>query len=828
VRHLEPAVSRNRMARFEGATVTGDQASIERTPHRVVDYTGRAIGPLRLARAMLVNVVGGCCILAALAVLWPNAAATAVFLQESLGATKTQNTLNLALVSLASIAGLPGAWLFSRFQRRKPLWVPLTAVSRAFMLGAVGVALLSGDSHYHGLLIAGLIFCLVMVNGGTTFTSPGWWSWMGDLIPETILGRFFGQRYRWMLLVQSLVAVTAGWLLDRAGNSRFMFAGIFLVAALAAVIDPLLFTLVPEPARPKPGLASFGSVAREYLAVIRDKAFQPLLISSGAYAFFFNLPLLLIVLFLRGESRDGVWIGGHAPMWVLSLVLVVFALGTALAASQWGRLADRIGHRIVWILGSVGYVTYASFFFINQHNYAWIALLSQALFGILFAGQPVAVQNLALSMAPAKKREYYISVFQMGVAVSAGAGALFGGWLADRYPVFPSIILPSGQPACYIHLVLLIAFAGMLASLPVMIRVPDPKGSEVWPWFGRLLSGDLLRVAWNISVLGTPSSTSRRARALRRISQRDGNVMLPEISSALGDPGPELRREALFALGRLGTPEALDLLRWYLYEPDAVMRAQSVEAIGQARVPDLVNLLKQRLRDPDSRVRRAAAGALGASGDQSAAEELRALLAGEIDGDVIISVAMSLSQLRIFEAVHEMIGLALNSGNTTVRSQMVVALADLLGGTSDFQKLWRRDRHWRGSGFAILARKLRKQARVLVRWVGPGKLRAHADRKRLVAAVDAEVEAFLEQVQSESWRGALKALRVIAMQFLVLRYRYHGDEEHALEFLSAVAPDRAQRYWLIGCLQDACESGSSPEAPWDGLTLLGAHVLVHG
>ncbi len=795
---------------------------------RTVDYTGRPIGPLRLARAMFVNVIGGCCILIALAVLWPTASPTIIFLEENLGATKTQNSLNLALVLTAAVAGLPGAWLFSRFQRRKPLWLPLTAISRAFMFGAVAVALLSERAEYRGPLIAAFIFCLVVVNGGTMFTSPGWWSWMGDLIPESILGTFFGRRYRWILLAQSLAAMTAGVLLDLADNSRYMFAAIFLVAAVAAVVDPLLFCMVPEPQRARPKTAGFGVVAREYIEVVRDKAFLPLLVAAGAYSFFFNLPLLLLMLFVRGKDVDGIRIGGQASMTVLSLLTVLFAVGTALAANQWGRLADRIGHRIVWILGSLGYLTNATFFFINEYNYAWLAILNQTIFGILFAGQPVAVQNLALSMAPVRKREYYISVFQTVVAVAAAGGALLGGWLADRYPVFRSITLPSGQPACYIHLVLCIAFVGMLASMLVMIRVPDPKGSEVWPWFGRFLSGDLLRVAWNISVLGTTASTLRQVRALRWISQRDGNVMLPEITRALGDPDGDVRREALFALGRLGTPEALDLLRWYLYEPDAAIRAQSVEAISLTRVPDLASLLKLRLHDPDSRVRRAAADALGACGDRSAAEELRAILGVETDGQVLVSAAMALSRLRTLEAVREMIDLALKSDNMTVRSQMVVALADLLSGTGDFQRLWRRDRHWRGSGFARLANKLRKQARVLGKWSGPSRIRSRADRKRLMATVDAAIEVFLEKVQAEDWGEAMETLGIISFQFLVLRYRYHGDEEHALEFLSAVSPDRAQRYWLIDYLEQARSANQAPEAPWDGLTLLGLHVLVHG
>ena len=361
-----------------------------------------------------------------------------------------------------------------------------------------------------------------------------------------------------------------------------------------------------------------------------------------------------------------------------------------------------------------------------------------------------------------------------------------------------------------------------------MARVRFGGGTAVRPWFGRLISGDLLRVAWNISVLGTSLGVPRRLRAIRRINRRDGNVMLPEIVAALDDSDIALRREALLALGRLGTQEALDLLRWYVYDPDAAMRAQSVEAIGRAGAPDHGDLLRRALHDPDSRVRRAAVDALARLGDRAVAGELRTMLADERDGEVLAAVAVALSRLKEFGAVREMVDLALHSDNSTVRAQMLVGLADLLGDTSDFHKLWRRDRHWRGSGFARLARKLRRQARVAPRIEGQPGSPTRAERRLLIESLDARIERFLEHVEAEHWRGALSALRQISLQFLELRYRYHGDEAHALEFVSAVSPGLAQRYWLMTYVQHTCETGACTEAPWDGLTLLAVYALVHG
>lgn len=798
---------------------------------RPTDYSGRAIGPLRLARAMRINILGGCCILTALAVLWPNSGITAIFLREQLGASKTLIGLNLTLCTLGAAAALPGGWFFSRLHRRRGMWITLTALARAMMFAPALVPLLAEHAEWRPTLIWVIIVGLFLVNAGSVFTSPAWWTWMADLIPQSIFGSFFGRRYRWMLLVQSLAALVAAVLVDRVKGTDTvlpMFCAIFVVVAVLAVLDPLLFSAVPEPARPKPPTRTFRELVREYLEPVRDRAFRGVLIGAGAYGLFFNLPIIFLPLFLRGEKVGDVWIGGHASLLLVCLVAVLVAVGTAVGANQWGRLADRIGHRTVWVLGSLAYFTYFIYIFINGHNFTWIALAHAAVFGLLFGGQPVATQNLAISMAPPARREFYMSVFQTVTSLVTALGPLFGGWLADRYRIIPGIILPSGQPACYMHLILAIALVGMLFTLPVMIRVPDPRCESMLPWFGRLLSGDLWRVAYNMGVLASAAGSPRRLRALRRISDRDGNVMLPDITAALDDPDMAVRREALLALGRLGTSEALDLLRWYLHEPDATMRAPSVEAIGLAEAPDRVSVLRRALRDPDSRVRRAAADALAHSGDRDAADELRQLLADERDGEVLVSAAMALSKLKEFGAVREMLNLALHSANTTVRAQMLIALADLLSGTSDFHRLWRQDRQWRGSGFARLARRLRRQARAVAATIEPDPRQSRAERRRLVAAVTDDVEEFLEYVEAERWRDALASLCGLARRFLRLRYRYRGDDEHALEFVSAVAPEQAQRYWLVTYLHHACDRTTAAEAPWDGLTLLALHVLVHG
>lgn len=804
---------------------------------RRVDFDGRPIGPLRLGRAMLVTTLAGSSVFMALGILWPNAQASIIFLEEQLGASKKLLGINLALCTLATLASLPGAWLYSRMQSRRKQWIWVTAASRAFMFAPALVALFTGKRELHTLLIWVFIIGLFLVNLGNNFTSSGWWSWMADLIPESIRGTFFGRRWRWVLLTQSITALIAGLLLDQAAKIsagegdtivNMAYFAVFAFAALLAVLDPFLFFLVPEPSRPRPPECSFREVMGRYLEPIRDRDFLPLLLGVCVYNFFFGMPLVFITVFLRGDHAGGVHVGGHASLGLLSLVTVTVAVASALTANRWGQLADRIGHRVVWILTSMSYLSYAAYFFVNEQNYAYIAVIHAALWGLMFAGQPMAAQNLALSMAPTDRREFYMSMFNGVASIGGAIGPVVGGILADKYRLLPWMTLPSGQPACYIHLLLIIAFIGILLTLPLMARVPDPRGATLLPWFGRLVNGELARMAWNLGILSTTPHAGRQLRALRRLGTAEGNVLLPEIMAALEDSDLSIRREALLALGRLGTPEALELLRWFLHEPDALMRAPSVEAIAHTRIPDRISLLKRALRDPDQRVRRAAAEALGRSGDASAGDDLRDLLAGERDGEVLVSAAVALSRLKEFGALREMLQQALHAENSTVRAQMLVALADLLSGTADFHTLWRQDRRWRGKGFAYLAKRIRKQARALSRTPRQPGLLSRGQRRQILRDLDDEIERLLEHAQEESWPASLTSLRVLANQLLRLRYGYEGSEEDALEFLSAVSPDQAQRYWLLTYLQHTAGQGNASAAPWDGLTLLALHVLVHG
>jgi len=794
-----------------------------------IDTEGRPIGPLRLRRGMILNVIGGCMIMVTMAVMSPGSMIGTVFLREQLGASHSLVGLNSTLWMAAMVFGLPGAWLFNRLRARRPTWVVLLATGRAFLWLVALAALLSGREQWRPALVW-VVLCANFASAAFgAFIGSGFWGWMADLIPESIRGYFFGRRHRAMMLTTAVGLVLAGLILHHdTSDPGVLYFAIFLVAATLGVIDPILFWWVAEPARgPRPRNGLVHSMGL-FLAPLKDRSFAALIWPAALQTLVATMPAPFFWLYQRGETLDGYAVGCGASILFMTILQVGWLVMTAMVAAQWGYLADRIGHRTVYVLGSLAIFTTSAYFVLGPQNYWWLLPIQVLLHGLIAAGAPVAMQNLMIGISPKEQREYYVSTFWVVVAGAGAIGPAVGGLLANAMPTVSAITLPHGQPVSYLHVLLVICYVGTLMSIFLMMRIPDVRGESLLPWLARMVSGGLLRTAWNISAVAGAASPGRRTRALRGIRSSDGNVVLQDVAEALEDPDPQVRREALLALGRIGTDEAIELLMWYMHEPDRQTRTVSAEALGASRSNEGTVPLVAALNDDDSHVRRAAADALGRRGDARASEILLRLLGREKDAEVLVSVASALSRVREFRAVRQMLAMALENPNRMVRTQMVVALGDLLGPPGQFYKLWRKERRLPGAATTKLARRIRRQGRAMYRLrCVPGRpIDPRAGES--LTGIGKALLSFVDSSQQEDWTGSLEAVHAASLDLLRLRYDYQGEAEHALEFVAAVDPIMAERHWLVDYLGQTSKAGKAPEAAWGGLVLLAVWAILHG
>src|SRR4051812_43684165 len=117
-----------------------------------------------------------------------------------------------ALPYLAQLVQFPAAWLTSRFGARRTSIVAV-AISRQLQLPLVIVPflLLGGGARQWVFVAITAVSAILGVIGNNA-----WVTWMGELVPAQLRGRYFGRRTALCTLAGTLGALGAGLIIDRA------------------------------------------------------------------------------------------------------------------------------------------------------------------------------------------------------------------------------------------------------------------------------------------------------------------------------------------------------------------------------------------------------------------------------------------------------------------------------------------------------------------------------------------------------------------------------------------------------------------------------------
>lgn len=416
----------------------------------------------------------------------------------------------LALSQLAQLFQLPAAWTTSRLgSRRACIW--LVGASRQAMLplAALPFLPLSSEARQHVLLAVAFGSAILGVLGNNA-----WVSWMSELVPQRVRGRYFGKRSALCTMGGALAAAAVGVLLDGArarGAIGPALAALQVVASLSGVITTLLMLRQHEPAIHHARVCLQPS---RLLASLRDPTMRGLLtylcVWNGAVGLAGSFFALHMVRNLK-----------------MSFTLVALH-GTAVAAVRmlvapvWGALLDRIGARPVLVACSFGIATVPFIWLLPTEHSLWPLALDCVVAGVLWCGHSLATFHLPLSITPRAERPLYLALFATVTGVSFSLATFAGGSLAellpDRFTLF-------GSELCDLHV--LFVLSGVLRALAAVaaIRIREPAAHGVDALLPALRA-HMVRVA------------PVRQLALRRVANENGRAPVPHEEArarAVGD-----------------------------------------------------------------------------------------------------------------------------------------------------------------------------------------------------------------------------------------------------------------------------------------------------
>ncbi|MFQ3586733.1 MAG: MFS transporter [Fimbriimonadaceae bacterium] len=573
-----------------------------------------------------------------------------------------------AIGSLFGLLQIPGAIWGRRFSTFKTFILPGAALFRLMYVPLVFLPFLPMPGTAKLTILA---FCISAAAAAVFVIQPIHNDWMAEMVPSGSRGWFFARRNQIATAFAAGVGILGGLLLDafkRAGHPDWGYSATFGLAIVCGGVSLAFLLAMRDVPRPNPIREPLWPSIRAMVAPIGDREFRKV--------------LLFLAIFILGQAFAGNLFSAFAlgplelPMTVVQVTIMCHAVGLIATARAWGFLADRYGNRPILMVLGVGLVlTPLMWLFCEPGEFVrntTILVVGHFFSGAVWGGILTLQFNLLLATAKPEDRANYIGMGTATQALMGGVAPLLGAYLA-------TVLQGQGMVAAdaYKH-VFVAAMALRLLALGFLIPVREEGAMKI---------RDTLRQLRNVTPKGyaalramsqSPDAT-QKARAIKSAGRERFSLAAGEVSLALHDPSPKVRRQAALALAQMRDPQAAEALVHQLEEHPDLVEEEMIEALGEmggVASVDIVEPLIRCLQSPRAIIRRAAARALGRIGDPRAIPHLTLAASDPVDSDLRRGALQALRVLGAREA-GPAITQALFDSDPSVRIAAAEAVAEL-------------------------------------------------------------------------------------------------------------------------------------------------------
>ncbi len=369
-----------------------------------------------------------------------------------------------ALPFFAQFIQFPAAWLTSTFGHRR---VALVAVclSRQVMLPLCVLPWLPLELEGQQRLLVAVAAVSAVLG---VIGNNAWVEWMGELVPESIRGRFFGRRTAVCTLGGTVASLGAGVLMDRLRPPEGVGLGLPLLAALACVAGAVTTVLMARQHDPAPLKEAAKLDFQVALLPLRDERARRVLVYQMAWNAAVGLSAPFYTLHMLKNLKMG--------FLVMALYLAAVAGMRMLAAPLWGKLIDRLGSQPVLLACSLGISVIPLIWLFPTAGFFWPLLVDVVVAGVLWGGHALAIFALPLSVAPRKGRPFYLAAFSTAGGLAYAAASMLGGGLAS---LVPEEFTLGGHLWVNLHVLFVLSAVTRAGAALLALRIIEPGAEPV-------------------------------------------------------------------------------------------------------------------------------------------------------------------------------------------------------------------------------------------------------------------------------------------------------------------------------------------------------------
>lgn len=346
----------------------------------------------------------------------------------ALGASNLQIGFLTATMPLGGAAQLLAGSFIQRRGRRRELFTLSYLASRSLWALVIVLPFLPEPWYQHRI---GLLFALLVVSYILhAFGTNAWMSWMADIIPAGIRGRFLGTRQAITTGTASASGLIAALFIDwwKAGitpGSPAFFAGfaiLFAIATLFGLTDILLFHFVPHPqVRRVEQRVGLGSMLATPLA---DRNFRRFIltfcwwsIATGIAIPFFSVYLLR-----------------NLGLQYTTITIFEVASGAVYIVMSyfWGRVVHLAGPKAILIAAFLLAGVAPCFYLFTSKTVVWPVLGAYVVGSMGWSAVFILMMNLSIALSPQQHRPQYLAVYAAITGAVTSVSYVFGGWLTHQ------------------------------------------------------------------------------------------------------------------------------------------------------------------------------------------------------------------------------------------------------------------------------------------------------------------------------------------------------------------------------------------------------------
>jgi len=258
----------------------------------------------------------------------------------ALGATNLQIGLIASLPLFAGIGQLPASYWVERKSRLKGVVLTGSTVSRAFLIFMALIPLFSFKNNGN-ILITTLLILLSLHYIFASISAVSWLSWMSNLVPKELYGRYFGYRNMLIGAITMIATLAGGKVMSLYSHSfgeknLFGFVILFFVALIFGFISLRFLKAVPE-VEDATKIHNNDRSITDYAHPFLDTNFRQLIFFSTLWKFGVNIASPYFTVYMLLDLRLS-----YGEVAFLSAANTFTSI---IGMWMWGKLSDRFGNR---------------------------------------------------------------------------------------------------------------------------------------------------------------------------------------------------------------------------------------------------------------------------------------------------------------------------------------------------------------------------------------------------------------------------------------------------------------------------------------------------